>query len=152
MCCYSSSFLILLLPRGGGEMKGSRHQKRDEQLCESRGQAYSEARAAARSGPVSRAQPVPKPSVGTTGQDNHWQEAQVALLLEWQTWGGRAAVPGYLTVFTSPASGALETMCALTRASQFRRLEGHLAVTSTPGPCWPHVDYGRVLLGPYTLT
>lgn len=44
------------------------------------------------------------------------------------------AVPGHLTVSPPLASRALEAMCAPTRELWFRRLEGHLAVTSSTGP------------------
>lgn len=58
--------------------------------------------------------------------------------LEPPTRGGRAAGPGYLTVFTSPASWALEAMWAQTRASRLRRREGHLAGRAHPR-CAPAV-------------
>lgn len=124
-------------------MKRSSHPKGDEQLCDSLGQADFEVRAPPR-GSGLRAHLVPGPPVTKRGRDNCRQEHRGA-----SSWRAHC-VPGYLTVFTSSAPWALEAKCAQSRASRFRRREGHWAVTPPPGPSSSRIGCSGVVLGPYT--
>lgn len=83
---------------------------------------------------------VPRPSVNIRVRDNSWQEAQGSMLLECLK---RDCCHWTLDSFTSPASWALEAMCAPTRAPGFWRRESHLTVTPAAGPSSPHTKQRR---------